>query len=174
MSNSINFCKQRAEENSFNFLPDAKFTETNSYEVLKTMLNDPSKDISSILKDGLKIADNVKVIYNPEADFDYFTNYQCRNDGTLLFKHQAQQEVLLNVMNLKTHCTSKVPDDFVENFGDYDVTYTIGNIVSVCEHSDEFGTKEKPWMKQRDTAMLPIKFEVKKRLVVVLDRGSLC
>ena len=40
MSNSINFCKQRAEENSFNFLPDAKFTETNSYEVLKTMLNE--------------------------------------------------------------------------------------------------------------------------------------
>lgn len=167
MSNSINFCKQRAEENSFNFLSDAKFTETNSYEILKTMLNDPSKDISSILKDGLKIADNVKVIYDPEADFDYFTNYQCRNDGTLLFTLQAQQEVVLNVMNLKTHCISKVPDNFVENFGDYDVTYTIGNIVSVCEHSDEFGTEEKPWMTQRDTAMLPIKFDVKKRLGVI-------
>lgn len=174
MSNSINFCKQRAEENSFNFLPDAKFTETNPYEVLKIMLTDPSKDISSILKDGLKIADNVKVIYNPEADFDYFTNYQCRNDGTLLFTLQAHQEVLLNVMNLKTYCTSKVPDDFVENFRNYDVTYTIGNIVSVREHSNEFGTKEKPWMTQRDTAMLPIKFEVKKRLTVVLDGGSLC
>ena len=162
MSKSIDFCKQRAQENGFKFLPNAKFTETNSYEVLKTMLNEPDKDISKILNKGLKIADNVKVIYDPEADFDYFTNFQCRNDGTLLFTLQAQQEVLLNVMNLKTHCTSKVPDDFVENFEKYRVTYTIGNVVNVCEHSNEFGTKEKPWMTQRDTAMLPIKFEVER------------
>lgn len=166
MSRSMDFCKKRAKKNGFTFLPDAKFTETDSCEILKNMLTDPSKDISSISEAGLKIHNNVTVIYNPEANFDYFTNYQSRNDGTLLFTIEAMQQVLLNVMNIKTYCTTKVPDDFVENFESYNVTYTIGNIISVCEHSEKFGTKEKPWMMQRDTAMLPIKFEVEKRLVV--------
>ena len=166
MSKSIDFCKKRAAENNFNFLPDAKYKEVKPYEILKIMLNDPEKDISGFLTDGLKVADNVKVIYDPEADFDYFTNFQCRNDGTLLFTVQAQQHVLLKVITLETYCISKAPQDFVDNFNNYNVTYTIGNIVSVCEHSLDFGTEEKPWMTQRDTALLPIKFDVEKRSAV--------
>lgn len=35
-----------------------------------------------------------------------------------------------------------------------------GNFVLAEEFGDQFATKEKPWMKSRFTAMLPIKFNV--------------
>ena len=162
MSKSIDFCKQRAKESNFDFLPGTQFNEVNSLDILETMFNDNTKEIISLItKDGLELTDNITVIYDPDADFDYFTNARCRNDGTLLFALENMQKVLMNVLDTTTCCKTKIPKDFLYNSSKYHCTYTIGNIVTTTEHSEEFSTEEKPWMTQRDTAMLPIKFDVK-------------
>lgn len=160
MSKSIDFCKQRIKESDLDFLPGTQFNEVNSLNILETMFNDNTKEIISLIsKDGLELANNITVIYDSDADFDYFTNARCRNDGTLLFALENMQQVLLNVLTATTCCKTKMPKDYSSS--KYHCTYTIGNIVTTTEYSKEFSTEEKPWMAQRDTAMLPIKFDVK-------------
>lgn len=161
MSKSIDFCKQRAKESDFDFLPGTQFNEVNSLDILETMFNDNAKEIISLItKDGLELPNNITVIYDPDADFDYFTNARCRNDGTLLFALENMQEVLIKVIGAATCYRLKMPKDILYSTSKYHCTYTIGNIVTATEHSKEFSTEEKPWMTQRDTAMLPIKFDM--------------
>ena len=160
MSKSIDFCKQRIKSGDFDldFLPGVTCHETDTLGILETMF----EKISCITKNGVVINNNFRIIYNPNAEFDYLTYLRTRHDGTLLFTLQNMQGVLWKVFNGETYCKTKVPDDYLDNFQNYNTTYTIGNIVTVTEYSKDFGTIEKPWMMQRDTAMLPIKFEVRK------------
>lgn len=162
MSKSIDFCKQRAKESDFDFLPGTQFNEVNSLEVLETICNN-EEIISQTAEDGTKIFKYVKIIYDPDADFDYFTHARCRNDGTLLFAYENILNIFYKLICRGTACITKIPDDFRDNYKKYNFIYTIGNIVTTTEHSKEFSTEEKPWMLQRDTAMLPIKFDVELR-----------
>ena len=56
---------------------------------------------------------------------------------------------------------SEVPDD-KDFFNSHHIKYTIGNIVCCTEYSEEFATKDKPYLTSRYTALLPIKFEIVK------------
>lgn len=181
MSKSIDFCKQRAKESDFDFLPDAQFNEVNSLNIIKEVLDimfrcDTKEFVSTITKGGIEFAstndDNksrkVKVMYEPEADFDYFTSSRNVNDGTLLFALENIHNVIYHVVCGNTYCKTKVSKEYLDNLDKYAFIYTIGDIVIATEHSKEFSTEEKPWMTQRDTAMLPIKFdmELDRRILV--------
>lgn len=112
--------------------------------------------------------DNGKIInevyYNVNADFNYFAMSRNVNDGTLLFMQTAIEHVLNKVMLTATYnkeIMSKVPNNkkFIDS---HHLKYTIGNIVCCTEYSEEFATKEKPYLTSRYTALLPIKFEIVK------------
>ena len=103
-----------------------------------------------------------EVYYDSNADFNYFSMNRNCNDGTLIFDMEAMQQVLMKVLSCQTYNKAvlvEVPDD-MEFFNTHHFKYTVGDIVLCQEYSNEFGTKEKPWIKRRTTALLPIKFEV--------------
>lgn len=102
------------------------------------------------------------ILYDENADFEYFTMRRCTCDGTLLFMDELIQKVFLNVMQIQTVNNDKVPEDFNKNPFDYEIFYTVGNFV-LCDEYGEFGTDEKPWLHSRFTVMLPIKFDMTKR-----------
>ena len=102
------------------------------------------------------------ICYDPKVDFNYFSMSRNTNDGTLLFDFEAMQDVLCKVLSCQTYnkaVLTEIPDD-EEYFNTHHFKYTIGDIVLCQEYGDEFATEEKPWMKRRTTALLPIKFEV--------------
>lgn len=103
-----------------------------------------------------------EVYYDVNADFNYFTMSRNINDGTFLFMQETMQEVLNKVILGKTY--NKKIMGIIPNYGNYfdshHFKYTIGNIVCCTEYSEEFATKEKPYLTSRYTALLPIKFEI--------------
>ena len=66
-------------------------------------------------------------------------------------------ECIDKMIHLKTcNVNKEIPKDLIG----YSIIYTVGDFVLAEEFGDEFATKEKPWMKSKFTAMLPIKFDV--------------
>ena len=101
------------------------------------------------------------ILYDENADFEYFTMERCTCDGTLIFMDELIEKVFLKVIRIQTVNNEKVPDGFDENPFLYDLEYTVGNFV-ICDEYGDFGTEEKPWLRSRFTVMLPIKFDVVK------------
>lgn len=95
--------------------------------------------------------------YNPNADFNYYTNSHCMHDGTLLFKFECACRCVNKVFNIQTY-NVQVGEP---KAGDMAV-WTIGNPIIVSEHGKQFATEEKPWIQERTIAFLPIKYEVRK------------
>lgn len=167
MSNSLKFVKERIASskcngmenntyvymysvntvdlsNSFNF---NIFATSKECKLKSTMGND--KDFYTIIK------------YDPNAEFEYFTMERCICDGTYGFYIELAANCLDKVIHFQTYNRNKAPENITEEWlADKTLTYTIGDFVLAEEFSDEFGTKEKPWLKSRFTVMLPIKFEV--------------
>jgi len=105
---------------------------------------------------------NVRIKYNPDAQFDYFTMETSTHDGTFLFTSQCIGKVLDRLLTVSTYAKNKVNEDFYNNTFDYDINYIIGDIVI---HSD-FGMKNingNDWHRQTDIVILPIKFECFKK-----------
>lgn len=103
---------------------------------------------------------SVKVTYDPDADFKYFTTSYSRHDGTMLFVYENIENCLKKILSLQTYDKSVgLPND-VNN---YDYFYTIGDIVVANEYGEQFATNEKPWMRQRTTVMIPIVFNYKEK-----------
>lgn len=104
----------------------------------------------------------VNILYDENADFEYFNMERCICDGTLTFIGELIEKVLLKVIQIQTVNNDKIPEDFNRNPFNYDILYTVGNFV-ICDEYWDFGTDDKPWLYSRFTVMLPIKFEVIKR-----------
>ena len=101
------------------------------------------------------------VIYDADANFDYFTNTKTTHDGTCIFTEQAILELLNKMLFLKT-CYNNASEEFIENPLDYNIKYIIGDILI---HND-FGMKNingNMIYAQTETLVLPIKFEYIKR-----------
>lgn len=167
MGKSLEFIKERIKSYSTNGMENNTYEwmeEQTPFEVLKESLK--LATIDSILcnqtfeyeilnKDKFKM----KIIYNPDAEYDYFTMQRCLSDGTYAHLYELMEICVENIINLKTYFKSaKVPKDLSE----HTIIYTIGDFVLVSETDREkFKTEDKPWLDCRFTAMLPIKFEIK-------------
>lgn len=121
-----------------------KFDENNQLSLAcKNVDSDPKFDI------------RVKITYDSDADFRYFTSSFCVHDGTMLFVYQTIVACLKKIISLQTYDASVgLPND--TNRCNY--FYTIGDIVVANEYGKRFATDEKPWMQQRTTVMIPIIF----------------
>ena len=159
---SLDYIKQRISEENTG-LSKCKYesmVEFNPVDIFEKMYE------SRTLETGITVGNSehqvANICYDPEADFNYFSMSRNANDGTLIFDFETMQDVLCKVLSCQTYnkaVLTEVPDD-EEYFNNHHFKYTIGDIVLCQEYGDEFATEEKPWMKRRTTALLPIKFEV--------------
>lgn len=162
MGKSLDYIKQRVLEQQNTNLDIAfdnvvevspkqflKFNENNQLSLVwKNDDADPKLDIS------------VKVTYDPDADFKYFTTSSSRHDGTMLFIYENIEACLKKILSLQTYDKSiGLPND--ANNCNY--FYTIGDIVVVNEYGMQFAMDEKPWMQQRTTVMIPIVFHYEEK-----------
>ena len=95
------------------------------------------------------------MVIDPDADFEYFTSSSSIHDGTLLFIKECADNCVCKIVSGQTY-NKKIgpPKD-----GDT-VHYTVGNLVVLSEYDmDEtkFATKDKRWLHERTTVLLPIK-----------------
>lgn len=166
---SLEYIKQRIEEGNTG-LTDCNYenmTEVNTLDILSKMYNSEFK--AEKLKDGVTICRGndrrkiAEIYYNPNIEFNYFSMSRCTDDGSLYFDLEMAASVLGKVMSCQTYNRAilfEVPVD-KEYFETHYLKYTVGDIVLCHEYDDKkFATKEKPWLKRRTTALLPIKFEV--------------
>lgn len=160
---SLNFIKERIASGNTS-LSDSQFesmTEVDTLMVFKGMYEDGFPE-----NDGLQIFSGDalmgEVIYDADADFNCFFTSVNLNDGTLMFDLMAMKDVIHKVLSCQTYNSAVLTDvpSGSEWFNMHYLKYTIGNIVLGCEYSDDFGSKEKPWLTKRSSAMLPIKFEI--------------
>ena len=170
MGSSLDWCKERVREKEFtnlDVLDNANWSEIkleNSIvrhkKYLQALFEGDKFSIYLELEDGEKVKAG-ELIYDPEAEFDYFATERCRCDGTLLFAVEQQEKLIYKIISLQTVCAPKVPQiDSIEQMRNYYFKYTIGDFVFIDEYSELFATEEKPWMRGRFTTLLPIKFEV--------------
>lgn len=94
------------------------------------------------------------VVYDPDADFEYFTSESSVHDGTLLFEVELIREVVARVAMGYTYY---IPKGIPKN----KLKYTIGNIIVLNEYEEsaDWIPQNKPWMHQRTTVCLPLKTE---------------
>ena len=163
MGKSLEFIKNRIESENVYGFEDTGFeslTEYNSRDAFKSfyIFSDDKTETKLIYKLGDDKADlEVDIVYNPDADFEYFTMECCRCDGTLLFIQELMEKCVEKIIRFKTYNKDKqLPADL----SGHKITYTVGDFVVGTEYGEQFSTKEKPWMLERFTVMLPIKFDV--------------
>lgn len=160
--NSVDYIKRRISEGNTDLLgcKYESMVEFNPVDIFEKMYK--SRDLETGITVGNNEHQVASICYDPEADFNYFSMSRNANDGTLIFDLEVMQDVLCKVLSCQTYnkaVLTEVPDD-EEYFNNHHFKYTIGDIVLCQEYGDEFATEEKPWLKRRTTALLPIKFEV--------------
>nr|DAW00775.1 MAG TPA: hypothetical protein [Bacteriophage sp.] len=99
----------------------------------------------------------IKVKYDPEADFDGWVGDRCICDGT--FSHY------LELAKRNLICIGKYELERKSGFAknrpaEGEAVYVVGNFIWAAEDSEEFGTPEKPWMNSRFVSYLPLKCEI--------------
>lgn len=99
---------------------------------------------------------HIKVVFDPDADFHYFDMSASVHDGTLYFVYQNIENVVKKVVAGGTYYKlSGSPKT-----GSF-ITYTVGNFIVINE-TGNFGSPKKPWLHEKTTVLLPIKYEVQK------------
>lgn len=97
---------------------------------------------------------DVDVEFDPESDFDYCVTNSYLSDGTLLNSFQTIGECFLRIIKGET---------FYKPKGAWkqgsQIKYVCGNIIYLVEHG-KFGTEEKPWLSERISVMVPVKYDV--------------
>ena len=154
MSNSLEFCIKTATDQTRSNLMDVDFSE--AFEM-------PIETVAEFFKNNKiytrKIGNTtLEITYDPDADFQYYTNSVSTHDGTLMFVLENMERCLAKVLNGKTYY---IPAGVPKNFNGAVIQYTIGNFVVCNEYGEQFAPKDKPWMTEMTTVLLPIKYSYK-------------
>lgn len=174
MNNSLDFIRGRVSSGDLKITPvldDKQLTiydfnrfVSNMDENIRTVYRDNMFDLTLNASDESgKRKRRVVIKHDPSASFDFVHMESCVCDGTMLFMFELIEKAFHCLLKSEIYNKATVPDDYVNNFWDYDIFYTVGDFVCESDNSDEYSTKEKPWMTQRFVVLLPVKVEVKKR-----------
>ena len=159
MNKSLEYIKRRIEDGDCNNMPPEEFVDMSvtplttfwdEVSVGETIILATTKDKSEVIAD---------LTYNPEADFNYFTTESCTCDGTLLFVADLMKEILEKIRSLNTYYTPAFKDINEENLCNYKFHYEVGDFV-INSHIIDPPNKDKPWLCDRFTVMLPIRFTI--------------
>ena len=166
MGMSLEFVKKRIDSGGTNGMENNKYDWMEEYTPCE-FLNELSKSairLSVLCKQEFeceiknKGRFKVRIVYNPNAEYDYFNMNRCNSDGTYAHFYEIMGMCIDDIINLRT-CSkkTKIPEDLSGRT----LIYTIGNFVLASEtDKDKFKTEDKPWLMCRFSAMLPIKFKV--------------
>lgn len=98
----------------------------------------------------------VNIKFSSDDDFDYFSSDSCIHDGTLMFVKDCCDRVISKICTGNTYPLVGLPPRNGSK-----IEYTVGRFVVLNEYG-EFGTEEKPWLRERTTVILPIKYRDRK------------
>lgn len=153
MSHSYDFCKRRCADKDVCGFYDRKWDDVSEYPFVGVIKKE--LPLRYVLKgDGITVS--VEIYYNPNADFQYFTSYSATTDGTMIFDLDAMKKLC----DMVVFCETYFKEAGAPHNGSH-ITYTVGDFVVIREYGKEFATKEKPWLRERLTVMLPIRYEVR-------------
>ena len=161
---SLTYIRRRIEEGNCNNMPVEEFKDMYVIPFKSYFLEGCGEyQIIAVTKeqDGL-IAD---LTYAPDADFNYFITEYCVCDGTLAFMHDLMTKILKKIGQLQT-CYAPALDGISKeefNSGNYMVHYEVGDFIANSYIIDP-PDKNKLWMCDRFTVMLPVKFTIGERI----------
>lgn len=162
MSYSLEFCKARASNPDTSSYADRDWEQAVEIPVTeqvfdKILQGHREYRITGRDERGDEIDFYVKIVFDPDGDFDYFISDSHINDGTLLFAYESVDKIVNRVLSLTTYDGSQDAP-----LNGHTINWTIGNFVWLCEYDGDWEKpKEKPWLLQRDTILLPLKYEQK-------------
>lgn len=165
MSKSLSFVKDRILTHStytdrdLDKAVEIEWTEKLFDQITESTLNGLRKyGISYDSEDEGHVELNISISFDPDDDFDYFTSEVVTHDGTLLFIYEAVELCLKRVLAGITYCADSVSEeDPFPQIGE-SIEYVLGNAICISEIDPKFAPPGKPWMQERSTVMLPIKF----------------
>lgn len=160
MSNSLVFCKATASDPSRSVFADSDWSKAVEIPNTETFFDKYLRGNRKICIDGLdeedhEISLDIDLVFNDNAEFEYFTTMSCVHDGTLLFIQRLMEACVWKVCRADTYnkrLTKPKNGDRIK--------YTIGNFVILNEYDKKFAPEDKPWMQERTIVLLPLKFEI--------------
>ena len=161
MSKSLEFCKERAKNKEISCLFDRNWYDAGEVESLalfERILEGNRKYKIKGEEDGEAREFTISLIFDPDADFDYFTSSRSIHDGTMVFVFENMENCAKRVILAETYYTKKgkpQPGDTIQ--------YTIGNFVVLNEfdeNRDLFAPKDKPYLQERTTVLLPLRYDL--------------
>lgn len=165
MSKSFDFCIKRASNPDVSNFADRDWSKAISVNVknyFRRLIATHNLGQARLTgKNGERITVAVKITYDPEAEFSYFTSCSCIHDGTFLFEIQTLESCMMNVISGITY---DLRLDWPPEDGDT-LRYTVGDAVMLNEYDDDgskFTPQGKPFMKSRTTVLLPISMRIEK------------
>lgn len=161
MNKSLEYVKKRIEDDTCNNMTTEEFSDM-GVTPLKFFFENRSEGTITLasIKDTNEVIADLR--YDPEADFNYFITETCVCDGTLMFMKELMSKILVKIQNLGTcyqPAIDHIKPDVIDN---YKVHYVVGDFITnsyIVESPD----KDKPWMCDKFTVMLPVKFSLEKR-----------
>lgn len=160
MEKSLEYIKKRIEEGNCYNMSMEEFQDM--YEIpFKSCFLEGHGDymIIAVRKDSDKVL--ADLTYEPDAEFNYFITETCVCDGTLMFMINLMTRILQKIGQLKTGYAPAIAEITEDSFNDYNLHYYVGDFVAnsyIVEPPD----KDKPWMCDKFTVMLPVKFTIDK------------
>lgn len=154
MSKSLDFCIQAALDPTRSSYSDRDWSKAIELQSTRIMIDEMLEGIRKYVleydDDGSKGVINIELVLNADADFQYFTSESFLSDGSLAFITDASEKLISRVLGGRSYYADlKEPE-----YGDT-IEFTIGNLILLTEHGD-FGTEEKPWLRERNTILLPV------------------
>lgn len=162
MGNSLEYIKKRIEEGSCYDMSMEEFRDMHEIP-FKSCFPEGCEDymVISTVKDGDRVF--ADLTYSPNAEFNYFITETCVCDGTLTFMTELAINIIERIWRLET-CYAPAFYEVSEKeliVDDYAIHYEVGDFVA-NSHMVEPPDKSKPWMCDKFTMMLPVKFTLEK------------
>ena len=160
ISKSLEYVRKRIEEGNCRNMPAEEFKDMYTIP-FKSYFLEGHGDYMIIAT--RKNSDEVfaDLTYESDSEFNYFITETCVCDGTLIFMHDLMTRILQKIGQLETFYTPAVAEITVDNVNDYKLHYYVGDFVA-NSYIVEPPNKDKRWMCDRFTVMLPVKFTIEK------------
>lgn len=160
MSKSLDFCKKVASDTSRSSYVDRDWNKAVEDIETESIFDELLHGFRNFYIDGTdneenKIHIDVEIVFNKDADFDYFTSESCIHDGTLVFIKEIMNKCVKKVCGVETYNKNVGQPQMGDT-----VKYIIGNFIILNEYDEHFAPLNKPWMTERTTVLLPIKMEI--------------
>lgn len=160
---SLEYVRKRIKEGNCCNMPVEEFKDMYAIPFKSYFLEDCGDYmILAVRKDSDDIL--ADLTYSPDTEFNYFITESCVCDGTLMFINELMTNILKKIGQLQTGYApafEEISQDELNN-GNYIIHYEVGDFVAnSCIIEPPY--KDKPWMRDRFTVMLPVKFIIEKQ-----------